>query len=262
MFVRSKILKSTHAFATRLGGVSIHDHTKELNLAFDRGDDETIVLLNLDIFAKEVGFDKDCVVSFPQIHSDIIYEVGQNECGYGYKKRDGIPSGDGYFTAEKGVVLGIKTADCVPVLFEAELNGEIIGVGAVHSGWRGTAAGIAPKCVQKMLDRFCIQPENIRAAIGPCIGKCCYEVSEDVFTAIKENHCADIAECFVRAIPQKDGKYLCDLPSINAELLKRSGIPEENIDIIGECTCCHPEKYFSHRYTDGYRGTLLNIICR
>lgn len=262
MFVKSKILKSTHAFATRLGGVSALDHTKELNLAFDRGDSETIVLLNLEKFANEVGFDKNCVVSFSQIHSDIIREVGQKERGYGYFKRDCIPSGDGYYTAEKGVALGIKTADCVPILFEAEKDGEIVGVGAVHAGWRGTAAGIAPKCAKKMLDRFEIQPQNIRAAIGPCIGKCCYEVSVDVFDAMRENHGAEIAERFVRAIPEKFGKYLCDLPAINAALLECLGIPKENIDTVGECTCCHPEKYFSHRYTNGYRGTMLNIICR
>ena len=61
---------------------------------------------------------------------------------------------------------------------------------------------------------------------------------------------------------EKDGKYYCDLPNLNAELLMRMGIPKENVDVIGECTCCHPEKYFSHRYTNGYRGTLLNIICK
>ena len=262
MFVRSKILKSTHAFATRLGGVSAHEHTRELNMAFGRGDDEAIVLLNLDIFAKEVGFDKDTVVSFPQIHSDIIYEVGSKECGYGYQKRDGIPSGDGYFTADKGVALGIKTADCVPILFEVEKDGEIVGVGAVHAGWRGTALGIAPKCAAKMLERFNVTPDCIRAAIGPSIGRCCYEVSADVFDAMSENHGIEIAQGFVKSIPEKDGKYHCDLPNLNAELLMRMGIPKENVDVIGECTCCHPEKYFSHRYTNGYRGTLLNIICR
>ena len=262
MFVRSKILKSTHAFSTRLGGISPHKHTAELNLAFDRGDDDAIVLLNLELFAKEAEFDHNCVVAVSQIHSDIIREVGKESRGIGYYNREDVPSCDGLFTGECGVALGVKTADCVPILFEAEKDGEIVAVGAVHSGWRGTALGIAPKCVRMMSERFGVNSENIRAAIGPCIGKCCYEVSGDVFDAIKESHGHEAATLFVTKSPLNKGKYFCDLSGLNAFLLKKAGLLEENVDIIGECTFCNHEKYFSHRYTNGYRGTMLNIICR
>ena len=123
MFLTSEILRSPHAFATRRGGVSTLSHTAGLNLAFGRGDDDGIVLQNLGLFADAVGFDPHSVVSLPQIHSDIIYRVGKKDCGQGYHIRDGVREGDGYITCERGVVLGVKTADCVPILFEAEKDG-------------------------------------------------------------------------------------------------------------------------------------------
>ena len=106
MFVKSKILRSPHAFATRNGGVSTLEHTKSLNLAFGRGDERETVLENLKIFADEVGFEPKQVISLPQIHSDVIYKVGAEDCGEGYFKTENIREGDGYITGERGVVLG------------------------------------------------------------------------------------------------------------------------------------------------------------
>ncbi len=259
MFIKSNILRSSHAFATRCGGVSTNEHTKSLNLAFGRGDEDDTVLKNLEIFAKEVGFDEKGIISLPQIHSDRIFTITRNDCGKGYYIREEIESGDGYITCEKGVILGIKTADCTPILFEAEKDGEVIAVGAVHAGWRGTAAGIAEKCVIRLCSEFGAEKENIRAAIGPCIHSCCYEVSRDVFDEVVRGLGGDIAEMYVK--PKGiDDKFMCDLPAINREVLLRCGLKAENIEILDECTCCQPEKYFSHRYSNGHRGTMLNVI--
>ncbi len=259
MFIKSNILRSPHAFATRNGGVSVKEHTKSLNLAFGRGDADEIVLENLEIFAKGVGFEAGSVVSHPQIHSDKIITVGAQNRGEGYFVREGIESCDGYITRERGVTLGIKTADCVPILFEAEKGGEIIAVGATHAGWRGTVADIAGKCVERLCGELGADASGIRVAIGPCIHSCCYEVSSDVYGAVSENLGGEIAERFV--IPSgKEGKYMCDLAGINRELILSRGVPAENIEIIDECTCCNPEKYFSHRYSNGQRGTMLNVI--
>ncbi len=259
MFTKSNILRSPHAFATRRGGVSVQEHTKSLNLAFGRGDADEIVLENLDIFAKSVGFDPKSVVSRPQIHSDRIITIGAQNRGEGYFFREGTLGCDGYITRERGVTLGIKTADCVPILFEAEKGGEIIAVGATHAGWRGTVADIAGKCVERLCGELGADASGIRAAIGPCIHSCCYEVSSDVYDAVKEDLGGAIAERFV--VPSgKEGKYMCDLAGINRELILRRGVPVENIEIIDECTCCNPEKYFSHRYSNGQRGTMLNVI--
>lgn len=260
MFVKSNILRSPHAFATRMGGASVCEHTKWLNLAFGRGDEDAVVLKNLEIFAEAVGFDPNNIVSLPQIHSDKIFTVTEQNAGEGYYIRDGIESGDGYVTGERGIVLGIKTADCVPILFEAERDDKIVAVGAVHAGWRGTVAQIAPQCVDRLCSDFGADKTHIRAAIGPCIHACCYEVSRDVFDEVACALGEDIARDFVKPSTLSDGKYMCDLARINRELLLLEGLREENIEIINECTCCHPEKYFSHRYSGGRRGTMLNVI--
>ncbi len=259
MLKKSNILRSPHAFSTRLGGVSTKAHTASLNLAFDRGDDDQTVLENLEIFAGRVGFDAKGIVSLPQIHSDIIYTVTADDCGKGYYVRDGIAGGDGYVTMERGVALGIKTADCVPILFEAHKGGRVVAVGAVHAGWRGTVAGIAKKCVDRLVSEVGVSASDIRAAIGPCIHKCCYEVSRDVYDAVADGLGESVAERFV--VPSGAvGKYTCDLAGINRELLIGCGLDKENVDVLDECTCCQPDKYYSHRYSHGVRGTMLNVI--
>ncbi len=260
MFVKSNILRSPHAFATRRGGVSQNEHTKSLNLAFDRGDGDGTVIKNLEIFAKGVGFDAESIVSLPQIHSDKIFTVKNDMKGQGYFLRDGIEGGDGYITAQRGITLGIKTADCVPILFEAERNGNIVAVGAVHAGWRGTVANIAGKCVARLCDELGVEPRDIRAAIGPCIHSCCYEVSFDIFEAVSNYLGEEIATEFVTPSIKGDEKYFCDLVGINRSILRKSGLLDENIDTVDECTCCMSEKYFSHRFSGGVRGTMLNVI--
>ncbi len=259
MFIKSNILLSGHAFATRLGGISTNEHTKSLNLAFGRGDCDGVVLENLEIFAKKVGFEPHNIISLPQIHSDRIFTVTENDRGKGYYIREKIESADGYITCERGVVLGIKTADCVPILFEAEKDGKIIAVGAVHAGWRGTVSDIAGKCVERLCCEFGAEKKGIRAAIGPCIHSCCYEVNRDVFDEVARGLGEDVAQNHVKAVGS-DGKFMCDLAGINREVLIRHGILPENIEIINECTCCQPEKFFSHRYSNGQRGTMLNVI--
>lgn len=260
MFEKSNILRSPHAFSSRCGGVSNTEHTRSLNLAFGRGDEDTVVLKNLEIFSEAVGFDSKNIVSLPQIHSDKIFTVTKQNAGEGYYIRDGIESGDGYVTDERGIVLGIKTADCVPILFEVEQNDEIVAVGAVHAGWRGTVAQIAPKCVDRLCADFGADKAQIRAAIGPCIHACCYEVSRDIYDEVAFSLGEGIARKYVKPSDTSKGKYMCDLAGINRELLLLEGLREGNIEIVNECTCCHPEKYFSHRYSGGRRGTMLNVI--
>ena len=263
MFVKSKLLTSPHAFSTRRGGVSIHPHTKELNLACGRGDESDTVIKNLEIFANSVGFDPKSVISLPQIHSDIVHKVDLSDCGIGYYNRDfdacRISEGDGYVTNQRGITLGVKSADCVPILFEAYgYDGEVIAIGAVHAGWRGTVGKIAEVCVNKLIREYGATPKNIRACIGPCIHKCCFEVGDDVKDAVfsmgknYEKYCAPSGK--------DDGKHFCDLVGINKEILLNTGLLSENIDVIDECTCCNPEKYYSHRYSKGQRGTMLSVI--
>lgn len=260
MFIKSKIIRSVHAFSTREGGVSSLEHTKSLNLAFGRGDEEKTVLKNLEIFAGAVGIDPRSIISLPQIHSDIIYKVGRTDAGEGYYKREHIREGDGYITNEKGITLGVKAADCVPILFEAETGGLVVAVGAVHAGWRGSVAGIAAKCVRMLCEEYGVVPSNIRAVIGPCIHKCCYEVGGDLREAVERQLGSAAADLFVGPNADVENKYFCDLVGLNRHLLLESGMLDENIEVIDLCTCCHSELFFSHRFSKGNRGTMLNVI--
>lgn len=248
-FFRSSIIDCTHGFSTRIGGISSLPHTSSMNLAFGRGDDDETVLENLKIFSNAVGVDHTSVVSRPQIHSSIVECVDRSNAGEGYYKE--ATSCDGYVTAHKGVTLGIKTADCVPILFHDSCANVI---GAVHAGWRGTAAKIAAECVKKM----CLlgaEPKNIRAAVGAAIKFCCYEVGEDFYESVRDIAGNIYAEKFIRL---KDGHLHADIVNFNAEILRESGV--ELIDISSHCTCHEPELFYSHRYSKGMRGTMLSVI--
>ncbi len=260
MFLKADNIKSAHAFSTRLGGVSRLSHTKYQNLAFGRGDDRETVIKNLEIFAHSAGFDAKKVISLPQIHSDIIYKVDGRDAGQGYYFCDDLREGDGYITNSPDVVLGVKSADCVPILFECfEDDGEIIAVGAVHAGWRGSAKGIAPKCVSMLCEEYGARPQNIRVAIGPCIHKCCYEVGEDFVAELESSIGGELASEVISP-SAKQGKYYCDLVALNKKLLTTEGVLSENIYSLDRCTCCEPEIFYSHRYSGGLRGTMLSVI--
>ena len=261
---KSKILTSPHAFSTRTGGVSRLEHTKSLNLGFGRGDDDNVVMENLGIFADVSGFDEKTIISLPQTPSTEVLEVDESLCGMGYFKRDfdsyKHKFADGYVTNKRGVTLGVKTADCVPILIEGRSDsGEVIAIGAVHAGWRGTVGGIQKIAVEKLISLYGVKPQNIYACIGACIHKCCFEVGDDVYEAVKALD-TELAEEFCKPRIGIEGKYLCDLVGINRSLLERAGVPPANIDAIDECTFCHPEKYYSHRYSGGNRGTMLSVI--
>ena len=253
VYYTSDKIKATHAFATRLGGVSECEHTRSLNLAFGRGDRDETVKENLHRFASAVGFDAESAVSVPQIHSDIVNVVTRENCGAGYFTPPPF-SCDGYVTRERGVALGVKTADCTPILLQDEKNGVI---GALHAGWRGTFSDICCRGVEKMCE-LGAEKESIVAVIGPCICRNCYEVGKDVFLAAQECMGEDVSRFFFPKA--EEGKYLVDIKGANEYLLKRAGLRAENIEVSELCTYEHPELFWSHRYTNGKRGTMLSVI--
>ena len=257
--LKSTVLKSNHAFSTRIGGVSALEHTMGLNLAFNLGDDNNTVLENLRILSNAIGIDDKKVISVPQIHSSIVKVVKNEDFGAGYYKNPEF-SCDGYATDEKDLPIGVKTADCVPILLEARNdNGEVIAVSAIHAGWRGTADGIAEQGVQKLL-LFGARIENIYVAIGPCIDECCYEVGEDFSQKIEEKLGQNYKNRFI--IFKEDDKLFANLKGMNVELLTSCGVPESNIDVAPYCTCCNPELFYSHRRQKGIRGSHLSIIVK
>lgn len=256
VYVTSGILRSKHAFSTRIGGISELSHTFSLNLAFRRGDCDDTVLANLTRFAEAVGFDAESVISLPQIHSSNVIDVDTSMRGEGYFKPPHT-SCDGYVTDKKGVVFGVKTADCVPILLEAEdESGNIMAVSALHAGWRGTVGGIAPKGVEMLLEKGA-KRENIRAAIGPSIGACCFEVGDDFLQTVTELRGAAFAKSFVM---RREGRLYADIKAMNRYLIEECGVPSKNIDVSDECTFCLEDKYYSHRRMSGLRGTMLSVI--
>lgn len=240
---------AVHCFSTRFGGVS-EGHLSSLNLGTHRGDDPENVRENYRILGQAVGFDPLCTVFTKQIHSDIVEKVDRSHCGRGLL-REATEGCDGLITNEKGVVLTVFSADCTPILF---FDPVAKAVGAAHAGWRGTAAGIAARVVEKMSAEFGSLPKNIRAAIGPCISQCCFETHEDVPNAMLES----LGEEAKAYILPKGEKFLVDLKGLNELWLRRSGV--EQISIAKECTACEPDRFWTHRRVGDRRGSLAAMI--
>ena len=251
-YLKSDIIPVKHGFATRIGGVSREAHTSSLNLAFGRGDERDIVMENLKRFSDAVGITPESVISRHQIHSAKVVYADEKMRGEGYFI-DTDEACDGYVTDCEGVALGVKTADCVPILFEDKAAHVI---GAVHAGWRGTASGIAAECVRKMCE-LGAEVENIRAAIGAAIHFCCYEVGEDFYRSVAELVGEDTAREFIR---EHNGRLHADIVGMNRRFLLDAGLRDGNIDVCSCCTACQPELFYSHRYSHGLRGTMLSVI--
>ena len=238
-----------HCFTTRRGGVS-SGYLSSLNLGLNRGDDPKNVERNFQILADMLGITNEDFVLTRQIHSDIVVKVGRADRG-NLMVREASPQCDALITNDPGVALVVFTADCTPILLHDPVTG---AVGAAHAGWRGTAAGIAAKTVEAMVREFGCQPENIQAAIGPCIGKCCFETDWDVPQAMLDA----LGPKALTAITQKGAKYYVDNKFCNALWLQRSGIGV--LDISPDCTMCRPDRYWSHRAHGDRRGTQAGII--
>lgn len=249
-YLTSDVLEGcAHCFSTRYGGVS-EGQLASLNLGIHRGDKPENVWENYRRLGAAVGFTPEQTVFTRQVHSDIVERVGRAQCGRGllFPAQQGC---DGLITDEIGVALTVFSADCTPIL----LYDPVVGViGAVHSGWRGTAAGIVAAAVRKMHECFGCVPANIRAAIGPCIGSCCFETDRDVPDAML----AALGKDAEAAIVPRGEKYYVNLKALNALWLRREGV--ERIDCCEDCTACQPERFWSHRRVGDRRGSLASVI--
>jgi hypothetical protein len=160
---------------------------------------------------------------------------------------------DAIVTKRVNVAICIKTADCVPV-FIADKVKKIIAV--VHAGWRGSALGISARVVRLLKEEYKSNPQDIIAAIGPSIGKCCYQVDSVVARAFAAQNGR---ESFLFPTSAKN-KWMLDLPEANRRQIMDSGIPEKNIETSGICTVCHQDKFFSHRASGGVTGRQVNFM--
>lgn len=248
-YLTSSLIDAPHGFSTRYGGVS-KGSLSSLNLGAHRGDNPQNVVKNYEILGKSLGFSPEDTVFTKQLHGGIVARVGKSDRGVGLL-RPVEQERDGLVTNEPGVVLTIFMADCTPILLYDPVAR---CVGGAHAGWRGTACGIAANAVETMARDFGSDPKNIRAAIGPAIGRCCFETDRDVPDAMRAALGPDAEEAVDGAGP----KYHVDLKALNAIWLRRSGV--EIIDLCSDCTACQPDRFWSHRVTGGNRGSLAAVI--
>ncbi len=248
----------SHGFSTRHGGVSTLPHTSSLNLTRDLGDSDDVVDANLDIFSRAVSrrlYDRTRAVTAHQIHSAKVRAVDPSSAGEGCSRERGEDC-DGFVTAAPGLIPIIRVADCVPVLLAGLREDGRPVVSAVHAGWRGTVNGITAEAVSKMLT-LGADLSTIRAAVGPHIGLCCFEVGEDFVEAVTEIRGRDFALRHTIPSPKGiPGKFHADLTGMNREILELSGVLPWNIDVCEACTMCDTGTFFSHRGMNGMRGTM------
>jgi YfiH family protein len=267
-----------HGFSTRKGGASKLGSERVLNLGFTDWDTRTSVESNRKVFRSALGASKMGLAVLRQIHSDVIHLV------------ETIPAtplqGDALVSNTPGILLGVQTADCVPILLADTRHR---AVAAIHAGWRGTLARIAAKTIGRMQMEFGTRPADVVAAIGPAIHRCSYEVGPEV------------AQAFAGQFPQarewfdiprelssgmQDGEIVAgegpnplkwllmtppghdpppptvqlDLVAANRWQLIDAGVREANISSSDLCTACNTDLLFSHRREHGHTGRMMAVI--
>ena len=242
----------THGFTTRLGGVSEGIYAS-LNLGINRGDDPASVRENYRRVCAALGVDMGKLVFSCQVHRDVVRPVSLDDAGKGLDRPVDYEA-DGLITDVPGITLVVFGADCATILLCDPVRRV---VSAVHAGWRGTALGIVSRTVETMVRDYGCERKDILAAIGPCISKCCFETGQEVPQAMT----AALGEEALPYIEKLNNeKYKVDLKGLNALWLRHSDILTTNIDISPDCTLCSPDKYWSHRYTKGERGSQAAFI--
>jgi len=274
-----------HGFSTRVGGSSRAYGRADLNLGFTKDDNRTAVERNRAAFLHELGAitqkrrsskisSRTAATSFwplitlRQIHSDIIHCV------------DSVPaeplSGDGLITATPSLLLAIQTADCLPVIL---VDTKHHAVGVFHAGWRGTVKRIVEKGVGEMYRHFGTRPRDLKAAIGPGVHACCYEVGEEVrikfesqfeygaslFHEVKDSDPVREKYPLLFLTARAPGhselpkRIFLDLVEANRQQLLAAGVPKKNIDSSPLCTNCNPSLLFSYRAEKGKTGRMMGV---
>jgi YfiH family protein len=266
-----------HGFSTRTGGESKvfrpSQRAGELNLGFTTTDEKARVASNRERFLSAVTGDPHFpMVTLRQIHSSLLCRVGKVDAG-----DEATHKADGMMTNRAGVLLSIQTADCIPVILADRRKRAVAGF---HAGWRGTLKRIVENGVGRMRLEFGSKPEDLIAAIGPGIGQCCYAVGDEVRDEF-ESQFAYAGELF-REVSDSDpikkqypllfltarapghsriGPSLhLDLVEANRRQLLDAGLKADAISVVGECTSCHTDRYFSYRAEQGFTGRMFSAV--
>lgn len=253
-----------HGFSTRAGGVTTVYGGKSLNLGWTKEDDPAAVTENRRLMVQKIAPSMK-LVTVRQVHGNHVERVrGEDALAGRLETREGkaVLEGDGLVTNAPGVLLAAGTADCVPVLIVDPVRR---AVGGFHAGWRGTVARIVEKGVEAMRREYGSRAGDLKAAIGPSIGPCCYTVGDEVWKRFMEEFPYG-AELFHKMDVEGGTPALrVDLWEANRRQLIETGLPVESITVLGECTACMLDasggpKYFSHRAQAGRTGRMLNVI--
>lgn len=186
------------------------------------------------------SFGERAVVTLRQVHSDVAVIVRGPD-------QEGV-QGDALITDTAGLLVGVRTADCLPILL---VETRRRAVAAVHAGWRGTVANIAGKTVARLAEELGGDPRSMHAVVGPGIGVCCYEVGPEV------------AARFRRLFPERedlDRRTRVDLAEANRRQLAGAGLPVDQIHIGAPCSFCHPEEFHSYRRDGSGAGRMLSAV--
>jgi hypothetical protein len=269
-----------HGFSTRTGGVSKVYGGSALNLGYTSHDSKSAVDRNRKLFARTAVVNRANgrrrrssedwpLITGKQIHSDIVHCVSDPP--------DHVLAGDGLITRTPGILLAVLTADCLPIIV---VDTRLHAVGVFHAGWRGTLKRIAEKGVGEMRRQFGSRPTDLKAAIGPGIRACCYQVgaeirdkfdgqfsyAKELFRETKESD--EVREKYpllflsARApghseLPQK---IFLNLAEANWRQLIEAGVPAKNVFDLDQCTSCRPDLFFSHREEKGMTGRMIAAV--
>jgi len=240
-----------HGFSTRLGGVSPAPWDS-LNLRPGMGDGREAMLGNYRRFCAVIGADMERTVLSKQVHETTVRACTAADAGKGlFHDRD--YAADALVTDVPGLTLFVFSADCGTVLLHDPDAG---AVGAVHAGWRGCAGGIVEKTVRELARLYGARPERLRAALGPCIGQCCFETDGDVPAAMREA----LGEAAEPYLERRGPKWHVDLEGLNRLWLLRAGLLPEHIEASSLCTACRPDLFWSHRKMGEARGVQCAAI--
>ncbi|MFQ5852153.1 MAG: peptidoglycan editing factor PgeF [Candidatus Binatia bacterium] len=221
-----------HGFLGRRGGKSLGVYAS-LNLSFRVGDDPQLVKHNLCDVKRVIGLHDLRIVTMRQTHGDHIIDVKD-------KNLKEAGEADGMVTKERGLFLGVLTADCLPIFFSV-LSRRVTAV--VHTGWRGSLAGLALKMVKHLKDRYDVNPSSLEVTLGPTIGPCCYEIRTDVSAPLLARWGSLTEKC----LQARDDKKFLALRKLNTLILQQAGVPPAQIFRVGPCTACAPDAFYSYR---------------
>ncbi|MFN8637762.1 MAG: peptidoglycan editing factor PgeF [Chloroflexota bacterium] len=233
-----------HGVSTRAGGVSVGPYSS-LNLGMSVGDEPDAVAENKARLAGALGFAADRMVTTPQVHGNGVLVVDRHTAPDALQTRADI-----LVTREPGFLLMQRFADCVPLLLWDEPAGV---VGVAHAGWRGTVLDVAGRFVEAAAE-LGGSPATLRAAIGPSIGPCCFEVGEEVV--------AQFPDVGGASSTGSRGRPHLDLWELNRRQFVAAGVPADRVEVAGACTRCQPETFFSHRalgYPAGRFGAAIGL---